>query len=517
MAGAATRAVDPCRHGSPYRAGVGAHDMTEIEIGPDGGRPADREGTPGTDAPDRTAVRRAAVLRVLRRWWPLAAVAVLGVVGWQVVTDARERATAERHRETVGVLGATVTPRLTATPWERDGQQPALLRFGAPLADGTVVGPLSDANGVTAEVALLDPADGTIRWRTPLPEADATAAELTSPGGSSTTQCRADATDTATIWCGTLRGRAAPPVDSGAVTTLFALDAATGAVRETRTLPAGTTGAVLDGLLVTVTPAGDGALDTLDLVATEAATGGTRWTTTLTDVLPVQVLEPLALSTGPGYLVVTDGTGARALDPADGTVLAEAQRLEPARDGGLLGVSGSSGTRIVPADGGTPVDVDGVPVTLEPDDGSAPGVEVLFRPDGTLRGVLRGVDGRTGDVLWERPGPAESYAPLVLLDGVLHGDDGTAVWAVDAASGAEVWRTSTARGTSTLLTDGVSLLRLEREDSGSTVLAAYALRDGSRTWGAPLPDGVRELSAQSWTAGGALLGRTEDGDLVTLG
>jgi outer membrane protein assembly factor BamB len=113
---------------------------------------------------------------------------------------------------------------------------------------------------------------------------------------------------------------------------------------------------------------------------------------------------------------------------------------------------------------------------------------------------MRAVDPGTGEVAWERTLPQDGTSSLVLLDGVLYGAGGTTVWAVDAATGAEVWTAegerSDASGTG-LLTDGVALLRAERAPGdGDRLLAAYRLTDGRRLWATPLPGDVVTLWAQ---------------------
>lgn len=477
--------------------------MTEVDVEP---------GPPGRDDADRpgTAARRAALLRVLRRWWPVAAVAVVAVVGWQVLDDARERSAAERHRQTPGVIGTTVGPDLAATPWG-GGSGTILLRDGAQVADGRVLGLES---GSSVHATLYDSVSGTSLWRTRLVAADPEVGPVVDPAGGA---CTGDGdAEPETLWC------AVPVLDlvsddaTVVTTTLVGLDAGSGAVVAEHTLDAGVSGGVVGELLVTaaLTPAGAA------VTATDALSGAGRWTATVPDVVARESLEPLRVDRVGDLVVVADAGRSWALDPADGHLVAEAQDLRPARSGGLAAVDGSSSTRLVGTSGEAGPTLGGTPMTIAPDDGSAPDVEVVFRADGSLRGQVRAVDARTGDVLWEAPGPVESFAPLVLLDGVLYGDDGSEVWARDARTGDEVWRTATARGTSTLVTDGVALLRTERAGSGGAgapVLAAYALDDGSRRWAVPLPGGVREIWAQEGTTGGPLLGRTETGEIVTLG
>lgn len=494
-----------------------ARDMTDVELddapadGHGGG--ADRAGR--TAGPgDATAVRRAAVGRVLRRWGPAVAVVLVGLIGWQLVSGARERAIAERHRTVPGVVGTTVTPPLDATAWGDPGVS-LLLRAGVPVGEDRVVGVTAAPGGAQRTVVLLDVATGSERWRTTLP----------SPAGSGgeAVSCEVDAEPARRVWCTTTDGDVpAPPT-----TTLVGLDVGTGAVVARATVPSGAVATVAGDLLVTAVSVPG----VVDLVATPltpsdaertsddpATTDGPAWTRRLTPSDPTAATAGRSLTRVGDRLLLRDLGREWVLDPEDGRVEAEGQSLEQGRGGRLLDVRGSSGTGLLGSDGGGTAQAEGTPLVVHPDDGSAPDVELLIRRDGTPRGLLRGVDATTGAVLWEHPGPHPSALFLVLLDGVLYGDDGDAVWARDARTGAERWRTPTGSApVSTLMTDGVRLLRSELDPDGEGVrLVGYDLADGTRAWATPLPGGVRDLWVASWVPGGPLLGRTEDGVLSSL-
>jgi outer membrane protein assembly factor BamB len=496
-----------------------ARDMTDVELddapaaGPGGGGAARAGRTipPG----DATAARRAAVGRVLRRWGPGVAVVLLGLIGWQLVAGARERAVAERHRTVPGVVGTTVTPPLDATAWGGAGAS-LLLRAGVPVGEDRVVGVTADPGGALRTVVLLDVATGSERWRTTLPTPAGSGGEAVS--------CEVDAEPARRVWCTTTDGDApAPPT-----TTLVGLDVGTGAVVDRRTVPSGALATVAGDLLVTAVSVPG----VVDLVATpltpsdaeqtsdDPATtaDATAWTRRLTVPEPTAATAGRSLFRAGDRLLLRDLGREWVLHPEDGRVEAEGQALEQGRGGRLLDVRGSSGTGLLGTDGRGTAQAEGTPLVVHPDDGSALDVEVLIHRDGTPRGLLRGVDAATGAVLWEHPGPHPSALFLVLLDGVLYGDDGDTVWARDARTGAERWRTATGSApVSTLMTDGVRLLRSELDPDGDgLLLVGYDLTDGARAWAAPLTGGVRDLWTAPWVPGGPLLGRTDDGVMSSL-
>lgn len=61
------------------------------------------------------------------------------------------------------------------------------------------------------------------------------------------------------------------------------------------------------------------------------------------------------------------------------------------------------------------------------------------------------------------------------------------------------------------MTDGVHLLRVETVADGRE-LVAYGLRDGSRAWSEPLPEGVDWVTELS----GLLVAMSDDGSLRVL-
>src|SRR4051794_24411057 len=109
----------------------------------------------------------------LRRWWPLALVVALALVGGQLVLSARDRAEVARVAALPGVVPA-VGPDVTEL-WKVDGRDAGLLSDGVDVA-GRLVGVRTDDRGAQSAVAL-DPRTGAVRWVTRLAEPDAVLAE----------------------------------------------------------------------------------------------------------------------------------------------------------------------------------------------------------------------------------------------------------------------------------------------------------------------------------------------------
>lgn len=434
---------------------------------------------------DGLAARRSRVLRLARRWWPVPVLALAGVVAWQHASDAREQERVERLRATAGVLAETVTEPLEAREWGTPDTVEALLS-GVGTVDGLAVGVVHPTTR-RVDLVALDPATGEEAWRITLADQSD---EPWGPG------VRCGRSVGATLWC-TVDEAVQRDADAAtARTRLVEVDLAARSVAGTRDLPDGATAAVVGDLLAVAAASPEG----VAVEGADAASGSPRWRTVLEGAGPAPWLGE-----EDGRLLVWGASGAWLLDPADGRVQAEGDGLAVA-DGQVLDWEGS-GVRLLGTDGRGTARADGTPVGVWPDDGSAGGLLVLRLGDGTPQGRVRAVDPGSGEVAWERALPQDGTSGLVLLDGVLYGAGGTAVWAVDAATGAEVWTAegerSDASGTG-LLTDGVALLRAERAaGDGDRMLAAYRLTDGRRLWSAPLPEDVVTL----WTQHGRLFGQ----------
>jgi outer membrane protein assembly factor BamB len=451
-------------------------------------------------APERdgTAARRSRVVRLVRRWWPVLAAVLLALVAWQSVVQGGERAAAERLRETPGVLASTVSPPLEVTPWGTPGTTGVLSAMTAPL-DGLVVAADEGGDGDPRAVVGVDVTDGSERWRVAAPTDDVTGSE---PAGAT---C-GDA-DGPLAWCSFTSVPTFGQATFEAAASLVLVEVATGTVRPTPSLPPASSVVVVGDVAVTVSRAGESAA----VDATSLSTGETRWHVDLAD--PVGRLvgaAPPRVAVQGDRVLVTGATASWVLDPADGRVVATGRDVRQLGGDELVAVDGAV-TRLLGTDGRGTATADGAPVLVEPDDGTAPGVVLLTRVDGRIDALLRAVDAADGDVLWERRTDVDIVAQVVLLDGVLYGAGRSGLWAVDAVTGEEVWSTSSGmRAGLTLMTDGVSLLRTERdsEHAGGIVLSAYDLRDGGRRWTEPLPEEITDVQGVNGVLFGFGLGQT---------
>ncbi|NHT19583.1 PQQ-binding-like beta-propeller repeat protein, partial [Cellulomonas sp. IC4_254] len=459
---------------------MGAGRMADVQLD-DVGAPA---------APERA--RRAGT--VLRRWWPLPVAAVLAVVGWQVAADARTEATADRLRATPGVIATTVTPPLdgtaTATP-----ELASALPGAVHTQSGLLAAPVDGGRSDPLRVVGIDPAVGEEVWSVDV-------ADPPPPGLSD----RAVACDAGTdgparsLWCVVTDYRGAS--GAAAATRLVEVHLGDHAVRTDRDLDPGASVVVVGGTLVVGTPGEAG----VRLVATDVRTGEQVWAADLPDPPAPGVGW---LSRAGGHVLASAVGATWAVDAGTGGVLAGGAGVAVVRGDRVVDLQGSSRTLLLGTDGSRTGAADGQVQGLAPDDGSAPDVLLVEVADGTLQRLLRGVDARSGAVLWERPSDGMAPTNRLLLDGVVYGSGGSTLWAVDAVTGEERWTTEGGvLADHRLMTDGVHLLRAERDpDSGAPVLAAYALGSGRRAWSTPLPPGVDTV----WTQGGILYGRGDDG------
>jgi outer membrane protein assembly factor BamB len=288
-------------------------------------------------------------------------------------------------------------------------------------------------------------------------------------------------------------------------TRLVEVDLGEGAVASSRELPANAEATVVRDTLV-IGAEQDGAFL---LVGSNLTDGAERWRTEVPDLISASGSSGW-LTSGGDHVFVLGAAGTWAVDPTDGRVQAREDSLYTGRSDALVGIPSTGGmrTRLLGEDGAGTATVEGYPLYVSPDDGSAPAIQPVSAPDGA-GSVLRGIDSATGDVRWERRAEIGPRSHYLLLDGVLYGSDPTTVWAVDAETGAERWAMSAApveeRG---LMTDGRHLLRTELEsDSGELVLSAYALGTGRRAWTTPVPEEVQAL----WSWQGVLFGYSDDG------
>lgn len=470
--------------------------------------PVEGPGRASAQDPPATAARRAGLARLLRRWWPVPVALVLGLVAWQVVADRQDRAAVAELRGTPGVIGSTVTPPLTATPW---GTSDALAVLAEPVEteDGLLLGSVLARTGGW-DVVALDADDGTEVWRAAVTQPEPRA------GTSAFVVCEGDADPARDVACLVQTERYDPgPGEAAVASRLVRVDLAGRTVEPVRDLPPGAAAAVAGDLLVLAEnrPGAAGGPGVIALAATDLATGEPRWQAEVPGAFPVGAGVP-AVRWLDGHVLVHGPAQTWALDPADGAVQGSGTDLQVLRGGRLADVAGSSATRLFGPDGEPRVSLEGTSVVIAPDDGGVPDLLVLRRYDGSAGGTLQGVDAGTGTPLWDVTLDRDPMTPAVLLGGLLYVSDGPTVRAVDAATGEQRWATTggTENGAG-LVSDGVHLLRVERDPAaGGQVLAAYALADGSRTWSTPMPEQVDTLLVRD----GQLYGR-HDSELLRIG
>lgn len=459
----------------------------------------------GDGVPDEAAGRASRLRgrRVLRRWWPVPAAALTVLVGWQALDGSADEVAAERLRATPGVIGTTVTAPLGATPWGDEVAADVLADpFRAP--DGLWAGAIAPARGAPADLVGIDPATGAEVWRRAL-------APAPPPGGYVlVTDCTSGEDPARVLWCVVADG-SAPGAPGAVPTRLLRVDLTDRTVARAEELAPGSAAIAVGSALVVATSG----TEDIDLVATDAVSGELRWRAAVPDPLGGSGGRPgPVLSVSGGHLLVGGLTRTWSLDPGTGAVEASGPVLLVVRGDRLAEVVGSSRTRLRGEDGAGTAEVEGQALQPAPDDGSAADLLLVRVLDGTAPGLLRAVDARTGEVVWERTGSGSVVTNHLLLGGVLYGSTRGAVWAVDVRTGADVWSTPGEPGdTGRLMTDGRALLRTERvAGTGQRVLAAYGLDGGRRAWSTPLPPGVDQV----WTQDGVLYGRTADG-VVLLG
>ncbi|VTR76157.1 PQQ-binding-like beta-propeller repeat protein [Cellulomonas hominis] len=458
--------------------------------------PVGTSGLPsGPDDPLRR--RRARLLR----WWPVAVLAVAGVVATQLVLDTRERQRVDAAREVEGVVGHDVGPALTATPVGRGSSQWRLM-FGVEAGDLRVAADEStvgEPRGVTA----VDAASGDVVWRTAFEETGpaAGAALPESP------VCSAGDAPVEEVLC-VVQDRSAGETDASGYlgpgpltrTRLLTLDVATGAVLAEREL-APVSMAFASGRYLVVAEEVEGVVQ---VRAEDLATGDAEWVATLPEVPydagldqePAGVFAP-GMGVQAGHVFVHRSMSAAALRLSDGALEASGRSVWLGRGDRILTTGEDGYTWLRGTDGTGTARVLGNPLQLTVDDGSVPGLDLLSDTR-TGVGVVSAVEPATGATVWSHEVPDWAEGSAVLLDGVLYGADTTAVWALDARDGSVRWRTERGRvdaiddddGTSmwvSPMTDGRQLLLVQYEGD-QPVLSAWSLGSGAHLWTTPLPE-----------------------------
>lgn len=512
-------------------AQVSAHEATTPALAP-----------PGDDDP------RAGISPRMRRarWIALGTVVllVLGLVGTQLVVDARERARVARYADVPGVLAPlrpdmqalwTEEPPDTANPygWVQRTAVGRVLITGAPQDDDTVL------------LTGSDPDTGAPVWSQPLVVPGAAAS---APGTAPYSQCvdlrllrgarsggiasaDPEARDLAYCTVSSTSISVDLEVEESTYTQLQAgfsavlmLDATTGEVLQRTDLPFDTTVSLLSDGYVTSTP--DVALDPSWTSAADVLAGATtlrryRWGSDepvwsiRSDPFVATNGRYVSASSNGRWAAVTVDAQSWLVDDADGTVLDSWSQGDDQwisawtlPEGGALlsamDLDGSRDTVLVTPDGTRrPLGSSSV-LAAYPDDGSASGL--LLVSEGSPRdsaGALAAVDARTGEKVWTSK--AQAAWSMVVLDGVVYGLTSGSLWAVDASDGSVLWRTNV-KPADQLLTDGSVLVTVR-----GARLDAYDRADGSRSWSAtvvgdedgpqlvPLTDGASPSPATGTT------------------
>jgi hypothetical protein len=475
---------------------------------------------------ERAARRR----RVLRRWWPVPVAAVALLLGAQSLADARERAVVSTRQQVAGVL-RTVEPALD--PTRRLPQDVAsVVLSGVAVGDLRIGSAGSSWDGPRELLAVG--ADGTTVWRTSLEADGGTAPD---PGQASDYPlCLGDGPPVTVVDCLLLDRTADPAVtDDGSwvpgpprAGRLVSVDPATGERLGERAVPALSSwggdvhvqviASVVDGMLrVTGWPPG------------AALVGDPLWQTELT-VEPARLTSEAqtwapSVAVERGHVLVLGAAGSWAFAADDGRPEGSGQDYLSLTRSGYL-TDPAMPPRVLDRDGSLLATLPGAPLTLTADDGSVPELDlVVTAPARGEERALVAYDVRADEERWALARPDWFDTTAVLLDGVLYGNDQEAVWAVDVATGRELWRTpahvlSESGG---VLTDGRSLLAvastLELAQAGvpvqpaagqplgpaaasSRTVLAFALDDGVLSWATRLPDDVQGV----WGWHGDLLG-----------
>ncbi|UZN03434.1 PQQ-binding-like beta-propeller repeat protein [Cellulomonas sp. S1-8] len=477
-------------------AGRGArHDVELVEDD----EPTSDAAAPGPTADDPARVRRRR--RRLSLGAAVLAVAVAGAVVAQGVVDRRERARVAAIAAQPGAVEPLAGPATVL--WDAPAEHLEQVQVRTP--GGLLVGLAHTAEGPVRAVAL-DARTGETAWQVELVDgADRRAPDLRGSVYAQSGSCTGGLSDEHLVVCLAHDGSAYVANDTWAevaptTTRLVVLDSRDGSVVAdlSDTLVEGSTPTLttFDDLVVLHA---DGAQDEEPSVRAIRVDGTAVWevpvpaSTGDAQTFATSVGDVLAVTT-PTDLLLLDARGATVRSvPLDGHVLmgvghgALYLSARPARDddGTLLGPPPR--TTVVRADGD--VEVDGDVFGVGVDDGSVPGLVLTTGVDGQMQAWDR--DGRA---LWSYD--ETSAWGAIVLDGRVHLTSGTELVALDARTGAELWRSdATSRSP---VTDGRYLLALAAVPArgARSQLVALDPSDGSEVWRSPLPDGTDEVESQ---------------------
>lgn len=436
---------------------------------------------------------RGTTAEVVRRWWPVAVLVVLGLVVSGLVAAARDRAFVAR----IAAVPGLVRP-LDSAPvplWETAG---SILPGTVLAADGALVVLAAGADEWT--VTSHDPESGAERWTTAVAPASRSGFE------SAAAMCPALREDAGSlILCLVLQPRVLYSDDASiqeppriSVVPLSARDGQRLGAWDLRGTIVGID-RVEDDLVV-------GTLDAeshLVVQRRDGRTGDVVWSMVTPNVMEQAATVISASMRVLPPVVVLEGGSTIVLDVDDGHTIMTSARysgLQVAALGDRFATWAPVGGGRVHDVGGSPLyPLEGLPATLSADDGSQAGT--LIVDEGPEVAAL---DVTTGEEQWRTRSVLD---PRVLVSdrlvvsgastyGVLDATDGTVLWDVDTEA-LLPWNP---------LSDGTLVLGPGESPDGGPELWGRGLDDGVRYWSVPLPPDVRRVDA----VGGHLVVRTEN-------
>lgn len=470
----------------PVRSSTAGVPGRRVAVALDDAAPVER--------PDDVLAARTWLRRHARSLVPTAAVLAATLLVTQLVIDRRESA----RLAALAAIPGVVPPADASIGviWRADPQLAAALQSGA-MVDGVLVGGIQAADGAPSIVGL-DPDTGVVAWATPV--------DLPTPQPTPTSS-------SPELWisCSAIRHGGAhlaacvsqqygEDVQGIPPSSVWILDPDDGRLLAERVVDGGSGLAFTDDAMLLAERVTDDA-DAVrwSVTATDLVSGDTRWTwasppTELVsrDDGPEGLSGTIAasLQTYDDRIVVGVDNHAWVLT-TDGELVQDvplepASWLQPARAGVFIKSTWTSsdlyqGTLLL--EDGTEIPVDEAAGWLAVDDGSAPGVVLTVGEGGRGTDGLSGRSARTGERLWHLTG---TIVAALMLDGTLYVATSDSLRALDATTGAVLWRTPLERLAHQLSTDGTYLL----VPGLGVTLEAYSLRDGELAWSTDLSEEV---------------------------
>ncbi|WP_082573593.1 PQQ-binding-like beta-propeller repeat protein [Cellulomonas sp. Root137] len=502
-----------------------AGGMQEVEL-LDGDEPGIEAGLePGSEQPEAPVRGRRGL-----RWVVAGGVAVaLSLAGTQWVVDARENAAIARLSEVPGVVpafGDELTVARALPPGEVSSLWSGIESVGGATASLVVAEDGSQA------FAAVDQRTGETVWSTPLlgPNVERAASRESAYGGGCQSDARPHEVATVAV-CLVTDGFTRYAADDGTdervpatTTRAVVLDPTDGRVISDRAVDSAAQLAVLPGLVLV----GIRDAQRIEIVAYDLRTGDERWRHEepredthgaeeaslywgifrAGDVVAFSLGEGggLGLLSSTGESVRDDlrpapGNGGYGVDPTTGNLVVFD-----------YGVDGTQATTLLAADADPADDVvlEGGAMDLTVDDGSVPGLVL------TSRERVHGWDRRTGDHRWESDVQSTGFA--LLVRGRVYLTTASGLAALDGRTGEVVWqREVPVAAVGSLATDGRDLLM--SSTSGDAALGSdgvrggmtgYDLATGEQTRHVPYPEGVGDVMMHR----GLLLGWSPESEEV---